>query len=177
MCKNIVVRTQQELDNISSEFNGQIIIDFGDQDDAAVVNRKFKLPVIASGKSYVLVAAGAEIIARDESFVKAKGTSIVEAMNRACAEAWDRSTVTAKDNSTVKGFNAIVYAQDYATVEAFDDCFVEARGNSYVISRGKNRISAWDDAKVSIPMERDKTQVTSIVFNNNARYVEYKSEK
>lgn len=51
--KEIVVKSQDELDAIPTDFNGKIIVKFGTPNNRAIVNRKFKYPVEARENSSV----------------------------------------------------------------------------------------------------------------------------
>ena len=105
-----IVTSQAQLDGIPVDYNGRIIIKFGTKSNRAVVNRKFKYPVVAG----------------DNSSVEARGNSSVVA--------WDNSTVAAWDNSTVEAWgNSTVEARENSTVEARDNSSVVAKANVQVV--------------------------------------------
>ena len=75
--KEIICASQAELDAVAVDFDGRVIIKFGTPYNRAVVNRRFKYPVVAWGNS--------SVVARDNSSV----------------EAWGNSSVVARGNSQI----------------------------------------------------------------------------
>ena len=65
--KEIIVRSQSELDELPIDFDGRIIIKFGTPFNRAVVNRKFRYSVEAWGNS--------SVVARENSSVEAWGNT------------------------------------------------------------------------------------------------------
>lgn len=51
----IICTSQRQFNEISSDYDGRIIIEFGTRQSPAVINRRFKLPVEAWGNSHVEV--------------------------------------------------------------------------------------------------------------------------
>ena len=51
--EEIIVTSQKELDAVPVDYNGRIIIKFGTYYNRAIVNRRFKYPVVAGGNSSV----------------------------------------------------------------------------------------------------------------------------
>ena len=81
----IIVKSQQELDNIPVDYNGRIYIEFGTPYNRAVVNRRFMYSVVAW----------------ENSSVEARGNSSVVARGNSSVVAWENSSVVAKANSQV----------------------------------------------------------------------------
>ena len=65
--KEIICASQAELDAVAVDFDGRVIIKFGTPYNRAVVNRRFKYPVVAWGNS--------SVVARGNSSVEARGNS------------------------------------------------------------------------------------------------------
>ena len=84
--KEIIVTSQAELDAISTDFDGKIIIKFGTPYNRAVVNRAFKYSVVAWGNS--------SVVAWDNSSVEARGNSqIVDVYRRGNIETHGNSRI------------------------------------------------------------------------------------
>lgn len=61
--KEIIVTSQAELDALQTDVNAKIIIKFGDTDNRAVVNRRFRYSVEAWGKSSVVARGNSSVVA------------------------------------------------------------------------------------------------------------------
>ena len=83
--KEIIVKSQAELDELPIDFDGRIVIKFGTPYSRAVVNRSFKYSVEA----------------RENSSVEAWGNSFVVARENSSVEAWGNSFVVARGNTQV----------------------------------------------------------------------------
>ena len=102
--KEITVRSQTELDAIPEDYKGRIYIEFGTQDEPAVVTRRYRYPVIACGNSSVEARDNSCVVARDNSSVVACDNSSVEACDNSSVEACDNSSVEAWGNSSVEAW-------------------------------------------------------------------------
>ena len=91
--REIIVKSQEELDAIPVDFDGRIYIEFGTPYNRARINRKFKFSVEARGNS--------SVVARGNSSVEARENSSVEARENSSVVAWENSSVVAKHNSQV----------------------------------------------------------------------------
>ena len=149
--KEIIVKSQKELDAVPIDYNGRIIIQFGTRYDRAVVNRKFKYSVEA----------------RENSSVVARGNSSVEAWENSSVEARENSSVEARENSSVvaRG-NSSVVAWGNSSVEARGNSSVEARENSSVEARGNSSVEAKHNSQVN-----DKSDTHDVKVSGNARIV------
>ena len=141
--KEITVKTQAELDAIPENYKGRIYIEFGTQDEPAVVNLRYYYSVEA----------------RDNSSVEAWGNSSVEARDNSSVVAWGNSSVVARGNSSVE-------AWDNSSVEARDNSSVEARGNSSVEARDNSSVEACGNTQVN-----QKSESSKITISGNARIV------
>ena len=83
--EQIIVTSQAQFDEIPLDYNGRIIIKFGEPYNRAVINRRFKYPVEAWGNSSVVARGNSSVVAWDNSSVVA----------------WDNSSVVARGNSSV----------------------------------------------------------------------------
>ena len=155
--KEITVKTQAELDAIPENYKGRIYIEFGTQDEPAVVNRRYyrsvearnNSSVVAWDKSSVEACDNSSVVAWDKSSVVAWGNSNVEACDNSSVEARNNSSVIARDNSNVEACdNSSVIARDNSNVEACDNSNVEARNNSSVIARDNSSVEACDNSSV-----------------------------
>ena len=75
--KDIIVKSQEELDKLPVDYDGRIIIEFGTPYNRAVVNRRFMRSVVARGNSSVVAWDNSSVVAWDNSSVVARGNSQV----------------------------------------------------------------------------------------------------
>ena len=115
--KEIVVKSQSELDALPIDFDGRIIVKFGTRYNRAVINRRFLYSVEAWGNS--------SVVARENSSVVAWGNSSVEAWGNSSVEARENSSVVARENSSV-------VAWENSSVVAWENSSVVASGNSQI---------------------------------------------
>ena len=127
-----ICTAQAELDSVSVDYNGRVIIKFGTPSNHAVVNRRFKYSVEARENSYVEAWENSSVEARENSSVVARGNSSVEARGNSYVEAWENSSVVARGNSSVM-------ARENSSVEAWKNSSVEARGNSQIVGEGQRK--------------------------------------
>ena len=140
--KEIIVRSQSELDELPIDFDGRIIIKFGTPFNRAVVNRKFRYSVEAWENSSVVARGNSSVVARGNSSVEAWGNSSVEAWENSSVEAWENSSVVARGNSSV-------VAWENSSVEAWENSSVEAWGNAQVVDCTNNHdISTNGNARI-----------------------------
>ena len=129
--KEIICASQAELDAVAVDFDGRVIIKFGTPYNRAVVNRRFKYPVVARGNSSVVAWDNSSVEAWDNSSVEARGNSSVVAWDNSSVVAWGNSSVVARGNSSV-------VAWDNSSVEAWDNSSVVAWGNSQIVDAARN---------------------------------------
>jgi hypothetical protein len=139
----IIVKTQQEFDNIPDEFKGYIYIQ--SEPDSRIIIAKRKGIIVAWGNS--------SVVARENSSVEAWGNSSVEA--------WGNSSVVARENSSVEAWgNSSVVARENSSVEAWENSSVEARENSSVVARENSSVEAWGNSSV---VARENSSVEAMV--------------
>ena len=121
--KEIICASQAELDAVAVDFDGRAVIKFGIPCNPAVINRRFKYPVVAWGNSSVEAYDNSSVVAYGNSSVVAYGNSSVVAYDNSSVEAYDNSSVVARGNSSVV---------------AYGNSSVEAYGNSQIIDSVRN---------------------------------------
>ena len=77
--KEIICTSQAELDALSADYNGRVIIEFGTPLNRALVKRRFIYPVVAWDNSSVVARENSSVVARENSSVVARGNSSVVA--------------------------------------------------------------------------------------------------
>ena len=88
--EEVVVTTQNELDDISLDFKGRIYIKSSVR---IVVTNKYYFSVEAMGISSVIARDNSSVVARDNSSVEAWDNSSVEAMGISSVVAWGNSQI------------------------------------------------------------------------------------
>ena len=122
--KEIICASQAGLDAVAVDFDGRVIIKFGTPYNRAVVNRRFKYPVVARGNSSVVAWDNSSVEAWGNSSVVARGNSSVVAWGNSSVVAWDNSSVVAWDNSQI--------------VDAARNNNIEISGNARIVYNPSN---------------------------------------
>lgn len=153
--KELLVNSQAELDALSTDYEGRIIITYKN----AIVSNKYKYEVIAAenssveaqGESSIIALANSAVSASGQSFVVAKGNSFVRAKGRSSVVATDESVVISQNkSSTIAQDNSSVIAKDDSQVSVYDNAKVVALNNSFIYSCGNSQVLASGDAKVKV---------------------------
>ena len=139
--KEIIVKSQQELDNIDVNDNVAIKIEFGGVLNPAVVCKHYKYNVEARENSNVVAWGNSNVEAWENSNVVARENSNVEARENSNVEAWENSNVVARENSNVE-------ARENSNVVAWGNSNVVACGNSNVVACGNSNVVAWGKSNV-----------------------------
>lgn len=152
--KEIIVRTQKELDAIDVNFNGVIKI----EGVHIKVEKQYRGCVEAIGQSRVIVINNASVILRDDSAGYIYDKSHAEARDNSFVYAFDESNVKAFGHSSVFATkHSTVVAKDYSSIKAIDYSNVIAMGNSTVFARYASNIEAFENSVV-IAKDRSKTE-------------------
>ena len=152
--KEILVKTQKELDSIPLDFKGRIYINFGTTIDPAIIKNKC---VTALGNSSIKALENSSIKALENSSVVAWGNSSVLARGNSSVIAWEKSSVVARENSSVE-------ARENSSVEAWENSSVEASGNSQIVDKSyKCTIKITGNARI---VHMPKTAEDYCVFYN-----------
>ena len=109
--KEIIVKSQQELDSIDINDDVVIKIEFGSIFNPAVVRKRYKYNVEAWGNSNVEAWGNSIVEARENSIVVARGNSIVVARENSNVVAWGNSIVEAL------GSVQVAKCSDYAKIK------------------------------------------------------------
>ena len=148
--KSIMVNSQKEFDDISSDFVGSIRIKFGNETNRAVVNRVFENAVIVVGDNHCVTVKNARIDAEGCSKIAAFGNSIVKAYENSSVYAYENSTVYANGGCFVSvDGDCVVYATGRCTVRAFFGSKVYASDSSVVEVNGNCVCDAYDYSTVA----------------------------
>ena len=166
--KEIICTSQAELDALSADYNGRVIIKFGTPLNRALVKRRFIYPVVAWDNSSVEAWDNSSVVAWDNSSVVARGNSSVEAWGNSSVVARGNSSVEARDNSSVVAWdNSSVVARGNSSVEAWGNSSVVARGNSSVEARENSSVVARENSSV---VARGNSQIVDAARNNNLEF-------
>ena len=161
--KEIIVKSQAELDALPIDFDGRIVIKFGTPYSRAVVNRRFKYSVVARdnssveacGNSSVVACGNSSVVARENSSVVARGNSSVEAWGNSSVVAWENSSVEARGNTQV--------------VDCTTKHEITTSGNARIVYNPKNITEYLD--YYGIQQSNGKVKLYKAVHNRNGRYV------
>ena len=126
--KEIIIKTQKELDAVDVNFDGIIkILGIGIR---VSLNYQYR------------------VVARENSSVVAWGNSSVVAWGNSSVVAWENSSVVARGNSSVEAReNSSVVARGNSSVEARENSSVVARENSSVVARGNVCVRIYAEIK------------------------------
>ena len=113
--KEIEVFSQEELNALPIDFNGRIIIKFGTPYNRAVINRRFKYPVVARENSSVEARGNSSVVAWENSSVGGKGNSQI------CDKTYSHK-ITVMNNSRIVYEPKTIYEYlDYYDLEHADN--------------------------------------------------------
>ena len=113
----IIVKTQEELDNVPMDYHGRIIIKFGTWLNPAILR-----------KSY------------DNASAELRGNASAELWDNASAVLWDNARAVLRDNaSAVLRDNASAELRDNASAVLWDNASAVLRGNASAELRGNAR--------------------------------------
>ena len=156
----VIVKTQEELDEIPVDFRGRIYIEGGTPFARIYISKKYPIRVVARGNS--------SVVARENSSVVAWGNSSVEARENSSVVAWGNSSVVARENSSVEARgNSSVEARENSSVVAWGNSSVVARGNSSVVARENSSVEARGNSSVVAWGN------SSVVADQNVQVVDY----
>ena len=101
----ITVKSQAELDAVPVDTDKIIRIEFGTDDEPAIVKMKYKYPIRAYGNSSVVAHGNSSVVACDNSSVVAYGNSSVEAHDNSRVWVYDNSSVVRGGNNGTRKTN------------------------------------------------------------------------
>lgn len=153
--EEVVVTTQEELDQVPLDYVGQVYIN---SDELITIWQNFLKRVIVRGNSRVVV--------KDNSFVIAEDNSLILAGDFSTVFAWGNSSVVASGESNVKSMeNNKIFATEHSIVAAWGNAEIYSKGYSYVIAYGKSTVEAWENSSVEV------YEWGSVVAHGNSRVI------
>lgn len=142
--ETIVVRSQEELDNISAEFQGFIIIEFGDERLEAEIKKRYYNAIIkVFGNTHAFSRVSNIIEAHDESTVTVQNESVVYAYSKSFIRAMKNSYIISRGNSTI-------YANDNSRIYAYGKSKVYAYNKSIVSSYDESETFLFDNSSITL---------------------------
>ncbi|MCM1486019.1 MAG: hypothetical protein NC122_07410, partial [Faecalibacterium sp.] len=124
--------------------------------------------VRAWGNSQVRAWENSQVVARENSQVVARENSQVRAWGNSQVEAWENSQVVARENSQVVAReNSQVRAWGNSQVRARGNSQVVARENSQVVARENSQVRAWGNSQV------EAWENSQVVAWENVQIVDY----
>ena len=147
--EEIIVRSQEELDAIPTNYKGRIYIEFGTAWNKAIVKKRYYRSVVARENSSVEARENSSVEARENSSVVAWENSSVVARENSSVVARENSSVVARENSSVVAWeNSSVVARENSSVVAWENSSVVARENSSVVAWENSSVVAWENSSV-----------------------------
>ena len=139
--KELIIKTQKELDKIKQDFQGYIYIEGGTWDKPLILKTNFEeARVVARGDVYVVARENSHVEARESSHVEARESSHVVAWESSHVVAWGSSHVEARESShVVARGNSHHKLMGEATVSAFSAKEIVASGYNVVVVRKSDR--------------------------------------
>ena len=134
----VIVKTQEDLDNIPLDFRGRIYIEGGTRVDKIVIKNKYYYRVEARENSSVVAWGNSSVVARENSSVVAWENSSVEARENSSVVAWENSSVEAWENSSVDGNG------NSQIVDCLQGAKIKISGNSRIVYYPKNIFEFMD---------------------------------
>ena len=132
----IIVKTQEELDNVPLDYHGRIIIKFGTWLNPAILRKSYD-------------NARAELW--DNARAELRGNASAELWDNARAELWDNASAVLRGNaSAVLRGNASAELWDNARAELWDNASAVLRGNASAVLRGNASAELWDNARAEL---------------------------
>ena len=123
----IIVKTQEELDNVPMDYHGRIIIKFGTWLNPAILRKSYD---------------NARAVLRDNASAELWGNARAVLRDNASAELWGNSRAVLRDNASAE-------LRDNASAELWDNARAGASGNAQIIDINRSsRASISGNARV-----------------------------
>lgn len=140
MKKNyIIIKSQEELDNLPENYSGDVLIKFGTAESPAIIKNNRKLTIIISDNYVANVSNSTKIFVEKYACVDAL-YSTIKAYNNSIIHA-TTSYVEAYHNTGIKAY--------YSNIKAYDNSNVTC-SNSKVTAYDKTNIAAFDKSKIKV---------------------------
>ena len=139
----IIVKTQEELDNVPMDYHGRIIIKFGTWLNPAILRKSYD-----NASAELRGNARAEL--RGNARAELRDNASAELWDNASAELWDNARVVLRDNArAVLWGNARAVLWGNASAELWDNARAEASGNAQIVDVCRSgRASVFGNARV-----------------------------
>ena len=148
----IIVKTQEELDNVPLDYHGRIIIKFGTAFNPAILKKSYDY---ASAELWDNASAElwdyARAVLRGNASAELRGNTSAELWDNASAELWDYARAELRDNASAELWDyASAELWDNASAELWDNASAELWGNTSAVLRGNASAELWDYARAEL---------------------------
>ena len=147
----IIVKTQEELDNVPMDYHGRIIIKFGTWLNPAILKKSYDYAraVLRDNASAVL-RDNARAVLRDNASAELWDNASAELWDNASAELWGNASAELWDNASAELWgNASAELRGNASAELWDNASAELRGNAQIVDVCRSgRASVSGNARV-----------------------------
>ena len=147
----IIVKTQEELDNVPLDYHGRIIIKFGTVFNPAVLIKSYdNASAELRGNASAVLWDNASAELRGNASAVLRGNASAVLWDNASAELWDNASAELWDNaSAVLRGNASAVLWDNASAELRGNASAELRGNAQIVDVCRSgRTSVSGNARV-----------------------------
>ena len=139
----IIVKSQEELDNVPMDYHGRIIIKFGTRLDPAVLKKSY-------GNASAVLRDNASAVLRGNASAELRDNASAELWGNARAVLWDNASAELRDNASAELWgNARAVLWDNASAVLRDNASAEASGNAQIVDVYRSgRASVFGNARV-----------------------------
>ena len=131
----IIVKSQEELDNVPMDYHGRIIIKFGTRINPAILKKSY-------GNARAVLRDNARAELWDNARAVLRGNASAVLWDNASAELWDNASAVLWDNASAELW-------DNARAELWDNARAEASGNAQIVDVYRSgRTSVFGNARV-----------------------------
>jgi hypothetical protein len=172
----IIVKTQEELDNVPLDYHGRIIIKFGTWLDPAVLKKSYdyasaelqdNASAVLQDNASAVLWDNASAVLRDNASAELQDNASAELQDNASAVLWDNASAELQDNaSAVLWDNARAMLRDNASAVLRDNASAVLRDNASAVLRDNARAVLRDNARA---MLRDNARAEA---SGNAQIVD-----
>ena len=162
----IIVKTQEELDNVPMDYYGRIIIKFGTRLDPAVLKTSYdnaraelwdnasaelwgNASAVLRGNASAVLRGNASAVLQGNTRAELWGNARAELWGNASAVLWDNASAVLRGNASAELWdNASAVLQGNARAELWDNASAVLRGNASAVLRGNARAELWGNAQI-----------------------------
>ena len=146
----IIVKTQEELDNVPMDYHGRIIIKFGTWLNPAILRKSYdNASAVLQGNARAELWDNASAELWDNASAVLRGNASAELQGNARAELWDNASAELWDNaSAVLRGNASAELRGNASAVLRGNASAVLRGNASAVLRGNSRAEASGNAQI-----------------------------